>query len=266
MVSSDDTIQPLHPETMNPEMRRQLAANFTKSVKGYHLINNDPIKETPWEDINAAILVASGCPVADQSHGSHRPGADITCALGGLSNKSTQYDAGGKSFKISSYRLTTVCSDKEPGDLAAIVAEINRRKNFDYYSIVARRDSGGEGGGEGAGAEATHLQYDWYMIPSDYPAVNPATYTWTPKLGKTGKNKGTVVGWETNVIQGSSMSISFSMSSQLWMSVHLTDEMAEFVVGSCRILPKRRLNYMQLYDLIMASEPTVPTEPKATDP
>ena len=40
------------------------------------------------------------------------------------------------------------------------------------------------------------------------------------------------------------------------MSVHLTDEMAEFLVGSCRILPQRQLNYMQLYDLLTTKTET----------
>ena len=33
-------------------MLASLATNFTKCVKGYHLINDDPIKEARWEDIN----------------------------------------------------------------------------------------------------------------------------------------------------------------------------------------------------------------------
>ena len=59
-----------------------LKVNFTKCVKGYHLINDDPIKESPWEDINAIVLNASGCAVNSQSDGSHKPGADLYCLLG----------------------------------------------------------------------------------------------------------------------------------------------------------------------------------------
>jgi len=36
---------------------KEFAINFAKCVKGYHLINDDPIKESPWEDINAIILL-----------------------------------------------------------------------------------------------------------------------------------------------------------------------------------------------------------------
>jgi hypothetical protein len=92
------------------------------------------------------------------------------------------------------------------------------------------------------------IKYDWLMIPSDYPAMDPATYTWRPKLGNRGKNKGSVVGWETDVINGSSMSISFSMSSQLWIHVNVTEDMRPFVVGSCAVSTKRKYDYIQLFD------------------
>ena len=217
--------------SISPAIRAALASNFAKCVRGYHLINDDPIKETPWEDINSLVLNAAGCPVVGASHGSHKPGSDLTCSLGGFSNKSTQY--GPRGFSISSYRLTTVCSDKTPGSVPAIIAEINRRKDFDYYSIIVRSGD-------------AELSYDWYLIPSDHAALNPAAYTWTPKLGKLGRNKGTVVGWETDVRNGSSMSITFSMSSQLWMNVALTEEMKTFLVGSCTVTRGRKYNYIQL--------------------
>jgi hypothetical protein len=110
-------------------------------VKGYHLINDDPIKETPWEDINAIILNASNCNVISQSKGSHKPSGDLSCSLGDFSNKSTQYEAENSAFKISSYRLTKVCSDKTPGKIEDIIAEINSRKNFAFYSIIVREET-----------------------------------------------------------------------------------------------------------------------------
>ena len=222
---------------LTAEIRSRLASNFSKCVAGYHLINDDPIKEAPWEDINAIVLNASGCAVQGQSRGSHKPGGDISCSLGGFSNKSTQYDEPGKaSFKVSSYRLTTVCSDKDPGKIEDVIAEINRRDDFQYYSILTRSLAGEE------------ILYDWYLIPSDFPAFNPASYTWRPKLGKVGKNKGAVTGWETNVRDGSSMSITFSMSSQLWMDIHVTEEMKKWLIHSSRVKMGRKYNYIQLYE------------------
>jgi len=222
-----------------------LGANFVKCVKGYHLINDDPIKEAPWEDINAIVLNASGCPVTSQSGGSHKSGGDILCSLGEFSNKSTQYDPGRASFKISSYRLTTVCSDREPGKIEEIVAEIQKRKNFAFYSIIVREE------------DEKEILYDWYLIPSDFPAFNPAAYTWGVKLGKIGKNKGSVVGWETKPSDsGSSMSITFSMSSQLWLDIAITKEMRRFVVGSCTVAKGRKYNYIELFEKDI--KPSVP--------
>ena len=220
------------------QVKPLLASNFTKCVKGYHLINDDPIKESPWEDINAIILKAAGCSVESQSNGSHKPGSDLTCSIGGFSNKSTQYDKGNKSFAISSYRLTTVCSAKDHGSISAILAEIDSRKNFNYYSIVVREEKGSQ------------ILYDWYLIPADYSALNPAVYTWSPKLGKTKKNQDEVTGWQTNTSRGSSMSITFSMSSQLWMTVAVTDDMKKFIVGSCLVAKGRKYNYIQLAEML----------------
>ena len=221
---------------ISDEIRTSLSSNFAKCVKGYHLINDDPIKETPWEDINAIVLNASGCAVNSQSNGSHKSGGDLSCSLGGFSNKSTQYDSGNSSFKISSYRLTTVCSDKTPGKIEEIIAEINNRKNFAFYSIIVREDT------------ENQILYDWYLIPSDFPALNPASYKWQPKLGKIGKNKGAITGWETDILDGSSMSITFSMSSQLWIDVNITEDIKKFIVGSCRVNRGRKYNYIQLYE------------------
>ena len=221
---------------ISDKILRILASNFVKCVNGYHLINNDPIKETPWEDINSIILSTSDCNVNSQSNGSHKPGSDLSCSLGCFSNKSTQYEGKNDSFKLSSYRLTTLCSDKTPGNIEDIIEEINHRKNFTFYSIIARKDT------------TKQILYDWYLIPSDFPALNPASYKWTPKLGKTGKNKGATTGWETDMLNGSSMSITFSMSSQLWIDVNITEEMKKFVVGSCTVNRGRKYNYIQLYE------------------
>lgn len=160
----------------------------------------------------------------------------MVCSLGDLSNKSTQYETGYKSFKLSSYRLTTVCSDKIPGKIEDIITEINNRKNFKFYSIIVRYEKNNE------------IQYDWYLIPSDYPQFNPSSYKWTPKIGKQGKNKGSTTGWGTDTIEASSISIIFSMSSQLWLDIIITEEMKKFVIASCKVNNGMKLNYIQLYN------------------
>jgi hypothetical protein len=228
--------------SITDELRGNLSSYFTKCVTGYHMINDDPIKESPWEDINAQILSAAGCSVESKSNGSHQPGADLHCSLGEFSNKSTQYGPNG--FELSSYRLTTVCSDKHHGNIDEILAEINKRKNFKYYSIIVRDET------------SDAMKYDWFLIPADYAPFNPASYTWSPKLGKQGKNKGEVTGWETNQCNGSSMSITFSMSSQLWIDVHITEEMKKFIIGSATAKKGRKYNYIKLYDMFSACEPS----------
>jgi hypothetical protein len=212
-----------------------LGSNFEKCVCGWHHVNNIPIKETAWEDVNATVLDASGCEVFSQSNGSHKPGADLKCSLGGFSNKSTIYKKGNKSFDISSYRLTTECSDKKLGKIEDIIEEINKRKNFAFYSIIARQET------------ADKILYDWYLIPSDFPALDPALYTWHPKIGK---NKA-ITGWETEPMNGCKMSVTFSMSSQLWIKLVVTEELKKCIVASCTVNRTRKINYIQLYESLV---------------
>ena len=221
---------------INDESYKKLSSNFEKCVKGYHMVNNNPIKETPWEDINAIILDASGFVVKYQSNGSHKSGGDLSCSIGDLSNKSSQYDNGNKTFKISSYRLTSICSDKNPSNIDDIIKEIDLRKNFNNYSIIVRKNTCNE------------ILYDWYLIPSDFPALNPSSYKWTAKIAKIGNKKGSVIGWNTDVINGSSMSISFSMSSQLWINLSITDDIKKYIVGTTTVKIGRKYNYIDLYE------------------
>ena len=46
------------------------------------------------------------------------------------------------------------------------------------------------------------------------------------------------------------MSIAFSMSSQLWMHIEMTDEIKKFVIASCTVLKKTKYNYIELIDKI----------------
>jgi hypothetical protein len=235
-ISEEDLLNAmsnLHLQQMfTPDIKKKFRENFTKAVKGYHLLNDTPIKEARWEDVNATILEASGFPVVSQN-GSHVSGADLTCSFGSLSNKSMKYSNG---FDMSSYRLTSVTSAGSHGTPEEIIAEIQKRKNFQYYSMIIRK-------------ELETTDYDWYLIPADHPTLDPASYQWQPMIGKTGKNKDKVIGWETNSLQGSYMTITFSMSSQLW--VHVSQEcvmnMEEYKMGSASSVP-RKYNYIQLFE------------------
>jgi hypothetical protein len=66
-------------------------------------------------------------------------------------------------------------------------------------------------------------------------------------MGKRGKKKDIQVGWNTNVVNGSSMSISFSMSSQLWISVTITDEMKDqYIVATTQVKKQIIMDYVAL--------------------
>ena len=208
---------------------------FRQAVEGYHLINSSPINEATWEDINALVFSSSGIEVYSKSDGSHLPGMDINCSLGKISNKSAKYSKNRKTFDISSYRLTAVCSEKRCGTPAEIIEEINGRKNFDYYSFIVRDDNGDES-----------TTYDWMLIPSNYAVLDPSAYTWEPMIGKTGKNKDAQTGWKTNEINGCRMTISFSMSSQLWIHIEMTDDIKKFIVSSTTASNVPKFNYIDL--------------------
>jgi hypothetical protein len=212
--------------------------NFGKCVTGYHLVNTSSINETIWEDINTIIFKSLGIDIYSTSDGSHLSGMDINCSLGKISNKSAKYSNNKNTIDISSYRLTTICSDKRCGNPTEIIEEINKRKNFDYYSFILRDEN----------SDKSHISYDWLLIPSDNIHLDPASYTWEPTIGKRGKNKDSQVGWNTNVINGCKMSITFSMSSQLWIHLEMTEEIRQFIIASTTVENKPKYNYMELLD------------------
>jgi len=216
-----------------------LDVNFKKCVTCYHLINETVIKETMWESINSQILESSGIAVYSKSNGSHSSGMDIDCSLGKFSNKSSIYSNNKKKCKMSSYRLTEICSEKKCGTPIEIIEEITKRKNFDYYSFIVRDDE----------KNNDTIIYDWLIIPSDYSVLDPSSYTWEPTIGKNGKNKNTQIGWNTNEINGCKMSVRFSMSSQLWIEIEMTD-MKKFIIASAVVNNKPRFNYIQLGDIL----------------
>ena len=161
---------------------------------------------------------------------------DINCSLGRISNKSAKYSVNKKSIDMSSYRLTTICSEKKFGNPNEIIEEIKRRKNFDYYSVIIRDET------------INTVKYDWVLIPSNYIVLNPASYIWEPTIGKRGKNKDAQVGWNTNEIDGCKMSITFSMSSQLWIHIKMTEDIKKFIIASAEVNNTPIYNYFNILD------------------
>jgi hypothetical protein len=222
------------------DLLTKCAIKFKQCVRGYHLINEVPIKEGGWETINTLIFKHAGVDVMSQANGSHLSGKDITSIIGNFSNKSAKYETSSHDrFDISSYRLNSVCSFNDPGNAADIVAGINAKKNFQYYSIIAREECSGN-----------QIHYDWLIIPADHPAMDPSCYTWSPLLGKRGKKKDVQTGWKTDENNGSRMSIIFCMSSQLWISIYITNEMKQnYIIASTRASKLTIMDYVQLAEI-----------------
>ena len=208
---------------------------FKEYVVGYHLIHSSPINETTWEEGNVEIFSSVGMDIYSKSDGSHLSGMDIHCSLGRISNKSAKYSRNKKSIDISSYRLTTVCSEKNCGTPTEIIEEINKRKNFDYYSLIIRDES-----------DNKNISYDWLWIPSNTPILDPSSYTWEPTIGKKGKNKDTQIGWNTNKMNGCIMSVTFSMSSQLWIHIEMSEEIKKFIIASAVAEKEKKYTSIEL--------------------
>ena len=57
------------------ERFKELQSHFESVIKGYHMINKSPIKESVWEEVNCDI-VSNVCSVTDEAKGNHMSGKD----------------------------------------------------------------------------------------------------------------------------------------------------------------------------------------------
>jgi hypothetical protein len=204
---------------------------FNDEIQGYHLICEAPIKESLWEEINKNIASVE-CIIKDEAKGNHKSGKDMQFDEYGISMKSAKIDK--NKISISSYRLTTTCSDKNPGIPENIVSEINLRdSSFQYYSVLLREESN------------NIIKYYWCLIPKKCKVFNISSNDFKPKIGKNGKNKGIQVGWETQ-----HSCIQFSMSSQLW--IHFTfDDIKQYIITSTIVdNSKKKNSYSDIYNIL----------------
>jgi hypothetical protein len=81
---------------------KDIFKEFKNNVKGYHMINNSPIKEAVWEDLNVDI-VKHKCTVTDFANGNHKSGKDNKFNNWNISNKTCKIDKNGKINKIDTY-------------------------------------------------------------------------------------------------------------------------------------------------------------------
>ena len=204
--------------------------HFEKVINGYHIINKAPIKEAVWEEINCEIA-ESICNISDEAMGNHKSGKDIKINNFNISNKSCKLD--GNCISLSSYRLTSVCTNKNINNKENIIKEIYKRdESFDYYSILMRDES-----------IYPNIKYMWYMIPKDYYIFKITDLK--HKIGKIGNNKGNIVVWESKYCD-----ITFSMSSQLWYKFNI-DLIKKYKISEVTVCNnKPKIKYSRLFDII----------------
>jgi hypothetical protein len=207
---------------------KSLQEDFSKTLNGYHMVNKAPIKESVWEEVNCDIAKSS-FSISDEAKGNHASGKDNRFDNINISNKSTKVD--GTNISISSYRLTTVCNDKDIGISVNIIEEIRKRdSSFDYYSLLVRDEK-----------ENSFIKYMWYIIPKDCYLFRIDNLN--HKIGKRGKKKDEIIGWESKY-----SSITFSMSSQLWYNFSI-DELKKYMVCYTEVYnSKPKIDYSQIYD------------------
>jgi len=211
--------------------RDNIKCTLESEIRGYHMINDQPIKEAVWEEINSNV-VSSYHEVSDQANGNHTSGIDNRFDDWRISNKSVKVTNG--NMNMSSYRLTSVTTPNNLGNIDGITSEIENRDNsFDYYSILSREDVG------------RNMKYEWYVIPKDFHLFDCNKYAWEPKIGQRGAGQGNQVGWKSRY-----MDITFSMSSQLWFHIHY-DDIQKYIIHSVDINMDdlHRLTYSELFNM-----------------
>lgn len=205
--------------------------NLTKTVRGYHLVNNAPIKEAVWEGILSSSLSVTGIDHT-WNRGGHQSGRDISVVDGarriGVSCKSCKDRKGAKQLCLSSYRMTKCRGVDE--FIRCIDIE---RANFDFYGVLSRSEN------------EEMVNYAVHFIPAEL--VKASKLEWTEKLDRDGER---IVGWESNERDGVQMSVVQSMSNQLWIKLR-KDMFAEHcVLNELEVKKGHLMDYVMLYDLM----------------
>ena len=224
---------------------------FKCIVQAYHVLNGDgPIKESMWETVNEEIFIRLGLNVKEVSKGSHKSGADMKVNGHYISNKSGLYKNKKGKFSISSYRLSGVVYENDD-DIDPFIEEINKRKNFGYYSFIVREEIIDKVDALEVGKK---IMYDWYLIPSDCSELDPGQHEWSKRIGTRGKFKDKCNGWRTEKHNGEFMEINISMSYQLWMHVN-KDNMKDYIVSSTTVDVTSESGYFNMYKMLHEANP-----------
>lgn len=208
---------------------------FMNELRGFHLINTCAIKESFWEEINRNI-VRDKCVVNDIADGNHKSGKDMRFNDWNISNKTCKLEK--NNINISSYRLSSVCNNKEIGTKEHIMEEIEKRDNsFEYYSILIRDEH----------KDKNQITYHWCIIPKTFFVFDLNNQSFVPKIGVKGKSKGKVAGWK-----GEYFDITFSMSSQLWFHMKF-NHIKKYIIHSIIIPIVETYSYGDIYKMVTSN-------------
>ncbi len=202
---------------------------FEQEMNGYHMLHclYTPVKEALWEELNRNIVM-NVCKVDKGANGNHKSGIDNCFDNWRISNKTCKIPKNNV-ISISSYRLSSVCNNKDPGNIDEIRNEIEKRdSSYDYYSVLFRRE------------HEEHIEYIWCIIPRNYYVFRVENID--KEYGKTGDN---VVGWK-----GSYLSIRFSMSSQLWYKFTYS-QIEKYIIHKVRVDDRETITYSDLFEKLL---------------
>lgn len=197
------------------------------TIKGFHIINKNPIIERNWEEIFVqAYKNNNKAHSIIYNSGSHTSGVDCTIDGINYSNKTSKIK--NNKIDISSYRLTK-CNN----DITNIIKEIDViRKNFDFYALLAREEINNE------------IIYNYYKIPANFFMAKD--FQWFKKYTKLGKFSG----WKTNVINNISLDINESMSSQLWIHTN-KDTLKQYLENIINVpVNENTIDYYQIFNIL----------------
>lgn len=203
---------------------------FQEEIQGYHLMNEEPLKEARWEEINRNI-VSKYVKVSGGAFGNHASGIDNTFAGQGISNKTCKVYK--ESVQVSSYCLSKVSNEMNPSCIKEVIKEIKKRdESFKYYSLLLRDE------------QQEFINYSWYLVPKEYYVFNVEKFFWLPLMGRTQRTLGRQLGWYSPNAR-----IMFSMGSKLWFNFE-REEIAQFEIQSVKIMRETPiLSYRCLYKL-----------------
>jgi hypothetical protein len=216
----------LHKTLKRPKIKKA----FQEEIMGYHLMNEEPLKEARWEEINRNI-VSKYIKVSGGAFGNHTSGIDNTFGGHGISNKTCKVY--GETIQVSSYCLSKATNELTPNNIKDVITEIQKRdESFNYYSLLLRDE------------QTQFINYSWYLVPKDYYVFNVEKFFWLPMMGRTKRTKGRQLGW-----QSPNARIIFSMGSKLWFNFE-KEEIEQFEIQSVRIERETPiLSYRCLYKL-----------------